>query len=736
MECGSGAQTTRTSQWVLSVAQSAPREGPPAVANDAQGVEARILLPRDGKAHHDYPRIGVRLAVVSESAEPTHVVEVHPDSRHFAAVLQLARLNRRYLGFLPDAGFSDRARKGTLLAVVADQETLGYVLYDLPADRVKIVHLCVAEGRRRSGIARQLIDVLSSRHHDRRGLELACRRDFPANALWPNLGFRPVAERLGRSHLGHPLTIWLLEHGHPNLFTLTVEDQEHDVAAIDHNVFVDLVSDREQGRESRHLNEDWISEYVDLSITDEVLHEINQCENDHLRTTMQEHASGFRHLSTGSRPWRDLVPIAAGLAPGAEPADHRHVARAVAGGATYFVTRDDGLIEAAKRLQDEFQVIVLRPETLILRVDRIRSRGRYEPEALEATSIVAAGPDEIDQREFVAAFLNYGAGERAANLRQVLRAALATPALHHIRVFRQAGGLLGGLIRRSLDDHMEVTLIRVNRSDRLGRALARQLAFLPRQVAAEERLRRVIVSDPNPSAPVLRALPYEGYEALNDDRWVCSVQSGLAEASSVVGLHEDPTVSTAIAAARLERRRWPLKIVGAHLPVFMVSINPPWAEQLFDTDLAAATLFGRNLELGLSREHVYYRSPGAAGGIVHPARILWYVTGGVAGHEIGHVRAVSQLEEVVTGLAHSLYQRFARLGVWSEKQVLQAADANGRAMALRFVDTEVFARPVSLDELRDIYGQSGLEFSAPQSPRRVPEHTFCRLYARASSYAS
>lgn len=55
----------------------------------------------------------------------------------------MGKLNRRYLGFLPDAGFSDRGHKGTLLAAVAGEKTLGYVLYDLPADRVKVWGPCV-----------------------------------------------------------------------------------------------------------------------------------------------------------------------------------------------------------------------------------------------------------------------------------------------------------------------------------------------------------------------------------------------------------------------------------------------------------------------------------------------------------------------------------------------------------------------------------------------------------------
>ncbi len=164
------------------------------------------------------------------------------DAPSFADVLRLAQSNRRYLGFLPDAGFADRAGKGTLLVATDGETALGYVLYDLPGDRVKIVHLCVAGGCRHAGVARALIDDVSARHQDRRGLELTCRRDFPANTLWPRLGFRPVAERPGRSAARYPLTIWQLAHVHEDLFTPI--DERREIAVIDNNIFKDLTSDR------------------------------------------------------------------------------------------------------------------------------------------------------------------------------------------------------------------------------------------------------------------------------------------------------------------------------------------------------------------------------------------------------------------------------------------------------------------------------------------------------------
>jgi hypothetical protein len=48
------------------------------------------------------------------------------------------------------------------------------------------------------------------------------------------------------------------------------------------------------------------------------------------------------------------------------------------------------------------------------------------------------------------------------------------------------------------------------------------------------------------------------------------------------------------------------------------------------------------------------------------------------------------------GRPRTLHQRFARLGVWTEQQVCDAANANNTVMALRFTDTEVFERPLAL----------------------------------------
>ena len=152
----------------------------------------------------------------SSDAALTSIDEIKPGSPELDQVLALHRTAKQYLGFLPDEGFKDRAAAGTLLGGFAEGQLCGYVLYDLPANRVTIRHLCVDPDWRGTGIARLLIDAISERHHDRLGLQLECRRDFPANEFWPRVGFRPVGERPGRSLDGLPLTKWLRSHSQPN----------------------------------------------------------------------------------------------------------------------------------------------------------------------------------------------------------------------------------------------------------------------------------------------------------------------------------------------------------------------------------------------------------------------------------------------------------------------------------------------------------------------------------------
>jgi hypothetical protein len=94
-------------------------------------------------------------------------------------------------------------------------------------------------------------------------------------------------------------------------------------------------------------------------------------------------------------------------------------------------------------------------------------------------------------------------------------------------------------------------------------------------------------------------------------------------------------------------------------------------------------LWDRSPVLGVSREHVYFRSP--RGNPTCPARILWYASG-TGRDRIGAVVACSQLNEIVTDDPRRLHSRFQHLGVYRLRDI-EARASGGTASALRFVDT-------------------------------------------------
>jgi ribosomal protein S18 acetylase RimI-like enzyme len=660
------------------------------------------------------------------------VVEVEEGSDLLKRVIEMANgPSKETLGLLPDAAFAERARKGTLLTLVDEGRLVGYLLYDLPGYEVKIVHLCVAPEARGKGVARRLVAELKQRHSgDRRRIRLACRRDFPADGVWRSLEFRAQATRPGRNKDGLPLTIWVLDFEHRTLFDDLQDDRS--AVALDHNVFLDLhfgPDKRPEGRESGYLLDDWIGEYVELCVTDELFSEINRHDVAAERSAEQRTATTYRNLSRPSDRWKELTTQVAELAPRAGASDHRHVARAAAGGAKYLVSRDRELLDSAERIERAVGVRVLRPEELIVRLDQLRSEGPYRPVALEGTSLNQLSPTHDLHAELEAALLNNGDGERKSELGHRLRPMLADRD-HDVQVIQTSDRkTIGGFARRMDGGELEVPFIRVVPGSVGSGVIARQLLFAQRKFAADNDLGAVRITDPHPSRDVREMLGAEHFSQ-EGGVWTCRVKTGLLtvpEVSADGRLARDEAID-------FEEEFWPAKVVGAGIETFLVPIRVPFAEALLDPGLAERSLIPRQLGLGLNREHVYYRNPLNERGIRQGSRILWYVTGDSPGHSSGSVRAVSRVAEVVVGRPRSVHARLKRFGVYTREQVSAAQDRKGEVMALRFVDTEVLERPLDLRLLRDLWSENGDRFVAPQSPTPIDERMFCLVYDRSSRY--
>jgi len=626
------------------------------------------------------------------------LTEVDPqDAWLLNEVIALGDRSRRTLGFLPRPAFAQAAECGTLLAAVHDEHVVGYVLYLLPRQVVRLTHLCVAEQVRGHGVARLLVDAISLRHTDRFGITLKCRKDFAANGLWSHLGFELQGEVRGRSRRGLPLSVWWRDHGHPNLFSAT-ESIGLLRVALDHNVFLDLElsAGRHGASESQALAEDWLADQVELVVTTELARELARLPEGPDKSRQRQAAARYRKLVIDSSAASalagnitDHVMATQGLDLSVDPSDVsdvRHVAEASLAGVTVLASRDEKLLKWSGQAADVIGVRVMRPEDVILQVDELAHAQAYRPVQLQDTGYRLA-PVRAGAEEELLTFLHKSDGEQKTTYLNQIRKIIAGGRQWTRTILRSPDGKpIAFYATGGSDDELIVPVFRVAAS-RLEETVTRQILFLVRDQAQRQGQSIVRITEPGLTRETQRIIREDGFINLSDS-WLCLVIRACGAAAVVDALaiavaeHAGlrmPTLRpglSSVIAADLERTLWPAKITDSALPTYVIPIKPAWSAELFGIP---QTLMPRPNMIGLSREHVYYRSPKPR--TPAPARLLWYVTdpkrGGVAA-----IIGCSRLDETVVGKPAALFQRFSHLGVWERKQVINAAK-NGEALALR-----------------------------------------------------
>ncbi|MEU3114309.1 GNAT family N-acetyltransferase [Micromonospora chalcea] len=663
-----------------------------------------------------------------------------------SAAVEIGNRSSATLGFLPIAEYRAAAARGNLLLARLDGEVVGYALYALARNRVRLTHLCVDRKVRGFGIARQLVEQISGSHSDYLGIQVRCRHDYDLGEMWIKLGFSQMSEKPGRSKAGHMLVNWWRDHGHPTLFTRLNEDVLVR-AAVDLNILRDLADpDRPDTRDARALIDDQITDRLELVRTGALDAEINsisgvlraRCTTQAQRMT---HVRADRVRSTEVRS--QLVAAARAKVAGyprspQDEFDLRHVTDAIAADLNLFITRDEELARLFREVaEQQFALRIMHPSDVVIHLDELVRAEAYRPAVLLDTAfrrqLLGLGHD-VGLQELT----NTRSGERPRDFRRLLRD-LALAHRERTGLFGPDNTLVAAFSAYHEGAELVVPLARVT-DHPLGDTLARQLLFLLRQQAREMGLGVIRLADTHASAPVRLAALNDGFRALGDTLYsyaldVCSAAEQVSHravlAARAVGLPEPPQLRSgmpAAAAAEVERTWWPAKIVDSEIPTYLVPI-----QQVFSADLLGVpqTMLPRQDALGLSREHVYYRSPG---GITPqaPARLLWYMSS--TGHDAPHAAAViacSQLDAVVVGTPAELHSRFRHLGVWDYKQVEQAA-RSGLVQALFFTNTEIFDAPVRRSRLRQLAEPRG-GFRIPYQPLRISNELFAAIYQESQA---
>jgi hypothetical protein len=657
----------------------------------------------------------------------TKITVVAPDSEEFAFVIALSKKHQATLGQLPFEAFRAFADDRRMLSVWAGDDHAGYVIYRMRRRTgvLVLVHLCVDKRYRGLSLADGLLDHICAQHPFAPGLAAWCREDYPAHRRWPSLGFERTGERIGKNRAGKKLVHWWRPINELTLFTYRAPEEGVPAAAIDTNVFRDIVEPRYDHPESIALGDAWLIDCVELVTSGQLHTEVEEASASvpALRNT----ASRFRRLAPSAAEWRPIFQeLKDELSPTPiEDEDLRQIAQACAGDARYFVTRDGKVLGSSEAIEAITGVQVLRPIDLALRIHAAESESTYRAEAVRECELEIRHPVHMPTLTELVAFSDHDRGERSSDLARSFEAVGPYPRSRgRLWELASTGEAPIALAATSIESNVLVVHALRIRTDRDRLTFARQMLHRFREEATMEGVPRVNVLGKTP-AYLEAALIAEGYVS-GQGGWIALCQPGIVDAEAQV-----PHVAPAVAAKELapeeishfERVLWPLKILTGKVPTYIVPIQPVWARALFGAEPMQPELLPRPNRLGVAREHVYYRS--FTRRFTAPARLLWWVSGGGVN---GGMRAFSWLEETVSARPRTLHRRFGTQGIYSESDVESLVRRKGgEALALVFSRTEPFHRRISLADARLIFPPMGGN-GYLQSSQPVDEHVFGDFY--------
>ncbi|MGD6753061.1 N-acetyltransferase [Streptomyces sp. BH105] len=516
---------------------------------------------------------------------------------------------------------------------------------------------------------------------------------------------------------------------------------------VDHAVFADLrgLIDTEGAEESRALEAGWMTDLVELAYTPQLVHQVRDVSDASERHHQRAALSGLQQLSPAESAvarHSDEVLRAATTAIEGLQIDHalkrsvRYIAETSCAGHQVLATRDPVLLRLADIAWEAARVRIVTPATVTLHVDELRQAQLYRPADLLGTEFRSSEVTPGGEGELVA-FFDQSGHDAGSTFADRLRSLASDGVAWRRQLLRDGAGNPVALYAWALDGRtLAVPVLRTS-AHPLEETLARQLLFLLKRLARDCGAESVCITDPHPSAAASSAAGDDGFferegtlTALVVD--VCGTAEEVEAAAG--GLARNPAVKGTVlhagmpaeVAAVVERAWWPAKIIDSALLSFLVPIKPRWSTDLFNVP---AMLVPRSETLGISREHVYYRTSGHRGERV-PARLLWYVSEGDTGVGGKMIVASSRLDEVIIDTPEALFSKFEHLGVYGRSEVVKTADNTGRAMALRFSDTEIFPRAVTLQRLTSLAQGLGLPWSSNSliSLSRISSELFQAVY--------
>jgi ribosomal protein S18 acetylase RimI-like enzyme/predicted nucleic acid-binding protein len=680
--------------------------------------------------------------------------DVVGDDTLIEQVINLGDQNSRFLGHFPAQAFKREAAFRRIFAAVDETDKIaGYVLYRTSRGRAVVQHLCVSAASRRLGVGRMLIDELKRRTKHFPYICCHVAAEFTdARQAWERFGFVYQGEKPGRGLSQRPLLRMVFDHGHETLFSTAERDLAETtlVIALDMNVAVAMRTADDDDVEISALRSDWLTEEVSYWVAAECRTEAARNRDASIRQSTLVHLRSFSELTRDQEREEAVLPELRALLGDPrrvqDASDLRQLAQAIAGNADVFLTRDEGILKLAADLR-RFQIEVLRPTDLVVKLDELVRSDEYAPARLHGSRLERqrVTHDRIDP--MISTFLNSAMGEKKHELDSRIRTTLASPQDGEVITVLGESGVVHAIMAMSWV-HPSVGDIRVLRvlRGRLARTLTRHLlAHAVRAFAIRGRSMAILTDN-----RTLRATEDEarhlGFVSVGRSmlKWSTSGATSRAAASAEVrrlskGLAPEEALKdwadrllratpSPFADFEIENFMWPGVLLDSTLPSYIVPIKPTFARQLFDAKLNDDRLFGGDPELILTCENVYYRSARVPV-VTAPGRVLWYVSADRDG-AIQQLRGMSLVLDVQSGPASRMFKQYEKLGVyqWSDIRRMTGNNEQKEILAIHFGPTEIFTHPVPRADLdRVIIKHTGRSKPPLSMPLEISPHCFREL---------
>ena len=549
-------------------------------------------------------------------------------TQHLQAVDNLMKSDSKTLGFLPGAALRDHLEAGSVLGAVAkDGEVAGYLLYAEYSDRFRVVHLCVADEFRGSGIARRLMESLKKKASGQRYIVLRCRRDFPAHYMWPKLGFSALAEKRGRSRAGHNLEQWHCPLGPPvrdeqiDLFREKMSPDALDIV-IDAQIVFNLAGpDSNETIPSKALYEDYSIHTLFLYITDETYNEIARNEDEIRRKKSREIAQQFPSIVSEETLTKHYEVRLENVLPGRRASDQSDIRQlaitAASGTAKIFATEDRALLKRSEDIARAAGIRIISPTQLIMEIHqstdddnphaRARRAGHWEWKRLSAGDLSVFPYED---------FLHYG--ETKGKFREKLQSFLAVPDKFESELLRIDDHISSIRITEKHGCEHKVRLARVVSPSR-GRP-RREFAPQPESILIADTIWSAVRASADTVIFTRDCLapnmyPYiadMGFHECGDDFVKFCFSENLDRRSILSRIHtrypKCVQIYETMQDYELAKSCSPVDLAAGRRDYFLIPVKPGYALGLVDHDASAGDLIGEKSSTLLRWNNVYYRS--------------------------------------------------------------------------------------------------------------------------------